>query len=468
MSFIGLVTRKEEDTGVSLMAKVVTPSKKKSAKKTFKVKVKANALDDFSCCVIDHATIKNSIENSQNLSAVVNDFNFVYNGVNGTTISYQLTDTTDPGISSYISEDGKLAARPKYGDQTVSGYIEITVSKNESQVQSRIIITLQPLTAEEILNDNNIISDALLWNYIRNGNNSQNNIAYDLRLVSEIPVEGSVEPIAVKYMVSDATMPYDRPYEKVRIDSEKGTLIRPTYKEACSMVNTHKTTDVNVAVVNSADNGAMGRCIRIGGLKLQAELTLGNATRNINYNLSTLSMYITCDEIIEAVSSQLCIFRQDYTKIDYSDSADTSFETITAPASGGTTKIRAYYGAVAESFVYEPLLLQKNDILGVTISNQFLGFDGGDYPSYNTQTIAFGGDFTAEANEDNSELMYYAGLTINFDELNKVAANLRQFSVQTKITVSGYSGTGIAPQGGQKVQTRKVRFQVNTAAMDVA
>lgn len=465
MSFIGLVTRKEEDTGVNLMAKVVTPSKKKSAKKTFKVKVKANALDDFSCCVIDHATIKNNIENSQDLSAVVNDFNFVYNGAYGTAISYQLIDTTNPGISSYISEDGKLSGRPKFGDKTVSGYIEITVSKGEAQVQSRVIVTLQPLTAEEILNDNNIISESLLWAYIRNGNSAQNSIVNDLRLVKEIEVEGSATPINVQYTISDATMAYDRPYEQVRINSDTGKLTRPTYKEACTMVNTHKTTDVSVVVVNSADNGAMGRCVRIGGLKLQAALTLGEAKRYINYNLSTLSMYITCDEIIEAVASQLCMFRQDYTKIDYADSADTSFETITAPASGGTTKIRAYYGAVAESFSYEPLLLNKNDILGVTISNQFLGFDGGDYPSYNTQAIAFGGDFVVEANEDNSELMYYAGLTIDFDELNKVAENLKQFSVQTKISVSGYSGNGTAPQGGQKVQTRKVRFKVNTAAM---
>lgn len=464
MSFIGLVTRKDKDTGVNLLAKVVTPSKKKSGKKAFKVKVKANALDDFSCCVIDHATAKNNIENSQDLSAVMNDFNFTYNGINGTNISYRLVDTTNPGISAYITEDGKLLNRPKFGDSVVSGYIEITVTKNEAQVQSRIIITLQPLTAEEILNDPDIINDVLLWNYIRNGNTAQNNIVNDLRLIEEIAVDGSIQPINVAYVVTDSTLAYARPYESARIDQETGKLIRPTYKEACEMVRNHETTDINVSIVNTADNGAMGRCVRIGGLKLVATLTLGDATRIINYNLSTLSKYITCEEIIEAVASQLCIFRADYTKIEYADTADSSFETLTAPTSGGRTKIRAYYGAVAESFTYDPMLLEQNDILGVTISNVFCGFDGGDYPSAGTLTTAFDGGFIAETDGD-SEHLYYDVLNINYDALKNVADNLKQFSIQTLIKVSGYSSNGTNPQGGQLTQTRKVRFKVNTASI---
>lgn len=465
MSFIGLVTRKEEDTGVSLIAKVVTPSKKKSAKKTFKVKVKANNLDDFSCCVIDHATAKNNIESSQDLSAVVNDFEFVYNGVNGTNIAYRLIDTTTPGISSYITEDGKLSHRPKFGDKTVSGYVEITVTKGEAQVQSRIIITLQPLTAEEILNDNNIISDALLWNFIRNGNSAQNNVVNNLNLIKEIETDKSATPIAIEYTVTDNTLGYAKPYDNARINAETGQLIRPTYKEACAMVETHKTTDINVAVVNTADNGAMGRCIRIGGLKLLAKATLGEAVRTINYNLSTLSMYLTCNEVLSAVSSQICMFRQDYTKMEYCDDADnTTFETLTAPASGGTTKIRAYYGAVAESFSYPELLLEANDILGVNVTNQVKAYDGGEYPSANMMATAFGGGFVEETDGDGDRL-YYDALTIDYDAINSASDELKKFAVFTNIKASGYSTDGRNPQGGQLTQTRKIRFKVNTAAM---
>ena len=37
MSFKGIVTRKDEDTGVNLLAKIVTPNKKRSTKKIFAV-----------------------------------------------------------------------------------------------------------------------------------------------------------------------------------------------------------------------------------------------------------------------------------------------------------------------------------------------------------------------------------------------------------------------------------------------
>lgn len=467
MSFIGLVTRKEEDTGVSLVAKVVTPSKKKSAKKTFKVKVKANNLDDFSCCVIDHATAKSAIEGSQDLSAVVNDFEFVYNGVNGTSIAYKLIDTTTPGISSYITEDGKLSHRPKFGDNTVSGYIEITVSKGEAQVQSRIIITLQPLTSEEILNDSNIISDAVLWNYIRNGNSAQNNIVNNLNLITSIETEKSAEPITIEYTVTDNTLAYSKPYNRARIDATTGQLTRPSYKDACAMVETHKTTDINVAVVNTADNGAMGRCIRIGGLKLVAKATLGETIRTISYNLSTLSMYITCLEVLNVVAKQICMFRQDYTKMEYCDDADqTTFETITAPASGGTTKVRAYYGAVAESFSCPELLLEANDILGVNVTNQIKAHDGGEYPSAGMMATAFSGGFVQEADGDGDRL-YYDALTIDFNAINSASDELKKFAVFTTIKASGYSTDGRNPQGGQMTQTRKIRFKVNTAAMSV-
>ena len=92
MAFIGLVTQKDKPTGVSLMAKVVTANKKKSAKKIFKVSVKPNALDDLSCCVIDHGTAVDKINGLQDMNNITDDITLPYTGINGTTVTYNIID----------------------------------------------------------------------------------------------------------------------------------------------------------------------------------------------------------------------------------------------------------------------------------------------------------------------------------------------------------------------------------------
>ena len=147
MAFIGLVTQKDKPTGVSLMAKVVTANKKKSAKKIFKVSVKPNALDDLSCCVIDHGTAVDKINGLQDVNKVTDDITLSYSGINGTTITYHIIDIEAPLLSHYLSEDGKVIKRPLYGEGDATGYIEITVSKGEDSVSSRIRTTVQSISA---------------------------------------------------------------------------------------------------------------------------------------------------------------------------------------------------------------------------------------------------------------------------------------------------------------------------------
>ena len=151
MSFVGLVTQKDKPTGVSLMAKVVTANKKKSAKKVFKVSVKPNALDEFTCCVIDHSTVVDKINSSQDMSQIVEDVNLIYSGINDTTVSYRIIDVSAPYLSTYLAEDGKINGRPKYGEGNASGYIEVTVSKNGKSVTSRVQASVKEITAEEVL-----------------------------------------------------------------------------------------------------------------------------------------------------------------------------------------------------------------------------------------------------------------------------------------------------------------------------
>ena len=63
MSFKGIITRKDKDHEVSLLAKVVTANKKKSAKKEFRLVVSSNGLSDTESCSRAVVIKKNEISN---------------------------------------------------------------------------------------------------------------------------------------------------------------------------------------------------------------------------------------------------------------------------------------------------------------------------------------------------------------------------------------------------------------------
>ena len=153
MSFVGLVTRKDKPTGVSLMAKIVTANKKKSAKKVFKVSVKANALDDFTCCVLDHSTAVDKI-NAQEVTKIAGDVSLTYSGIHDTSISYRIIDIGVPFLSTYLGEDGKILSRPIYGLGDANGYIEITVTKpGQEPITSNMKVTQEDLEMMESLKE---------------------------------------------------------------------------------------------------------------------------------------------------------------------------------------------------------------------------------------------------------------------------------------------------------------------------
>ena len=150
MSFIGIVTRKEQDTGVTLEAKIVTPNKKKATRQKFKVKVKKTGLSDYECCVLDQATVRNKL-NKQDLTAVKEDINFTYNGENGTKIEYSIENTGEPKLTDCLGEDGKIISRPKYGQNDASGYIVMTVKKGVESLTTKISVTIKQILGQEVI-----------------------------------------------------------------------------------------------------------------------------------------------------------------------------------------------------------------------------------------------------------------------------------------------------------------------------
>ena len=467
MSFVGLVTRKDKTTGVSLMAKVVTANKKKSAKKVFKVSVKPNALDDFTCCVIDHGTIVDKINSSQDMSQIIEDVTLIYSGINDTTVTYRIIDVSVPYLSTYIGEDGKVNGRPKYGEGNATGYIEVTVSKNDKSVTSRIQASIKEITAEEVLNDATF-TQAAMWTLIRGLNDpyqqgsewsGHNNISKQLKLIQSKNVDTlSKEPVAIAWEVKDDTLAYSGDiYTEARIDASTGNVTRPSYKEACTLVNA--ISGINIKVIGSDSNALQNR-VRIGGIILTAKLTLGEASKNIVFNCSTVSKYITNQEVMDVVLANIYINTQQNTKIAYKDVSDANFFTITAPQVGGTYTLQAFGNRGSETFEAPELKLSAGDIIGVSITNTILDYNGSnEYSDTALLVSAFNGGFQSDEGDT------YSKLVINLDVLKDAEADKKKFACGASISIAGYSATGENPGGSSLNIKRHAQILVDTSAI---
>jgi hypothetical protein len=462
MAFVGLVTQKDKPTGVSLMAKVVTPNKKKSAKKVFKVSVKPNALDDLSCCVIDHGTIIDKINGLQDTSKIMDDITLSYSGINGTTVSYKIVDIEAPLLSKHLGEDGKLIKRPLYGEGNATGYIEVTVSKGQDSVSSRIRASVQSITALEVLSDP-VFSTNSIWNLIRGGNTMydyRQGIYTSLNLIKtkDVPSK-SKEPVNITWEVEDLTLPYTSSlYTEPRIDVSTGNLFRPTYKDACTLVNTIPNITVEVA---GSDNSSTQNRVRIGGLNLIAHLSLGDVTHDIILECSTISKYLTNKEVLDVVLANIYINTQEDERISYKTTSDSTFFTIHAPSGGGVYKLTAFGNTGCELFESPALKLKVGDISTVTITNAVLDFDGSnEYPNASLLATAFNNGFRYEDNVDT-----YSVLNINLDALKDANEDEKEFACGITISVSGYSASGDTLGGSPENIKRFAQIKVDTSSI---
>lgn len=466
MSFIGLVTRKEEDTGVTLRAKIVTPNKKRFQTKDFKVKVKANALDDYSCCVIDHATAKNRIENSQDMLNLIDDLTLPYSGSNGTTISYNVINNTDAStydLTDYLGEDGKILGRPKYNAEAggaATGYLEIVVTKGDAKVASRIVIAVSGTTADEVL-ASDTYTDKKLWALIAGKNTGtynrgseaspHNNIQHPLLFSNAQTLNdpNSTTPITVTWTVVDALTPYLS--SNVRLSQLKdelggasriaddGTVTRPSYGAACSAID--QVNGITAKIIGTAESSTSSnnRRVRIDGITITAVLELGTARKTVVFNCATVSKYITNSEIMSVVKSGMALFRADGAKISYKDKFDDAATVIYAPAAGGSTTIRAYTNiGVTNLFSNEALHLDAGTINNVEVTHTIWDANDAGISCDDSILYALNNGFVADASGDPN----YQVLNINFDEFNSLGSSLRKFTIYSNVKVSSYSTTG--------------------------
>ncbi len=345
VGFIGFVTRKDKDTGVNLLAKIVTPNKKRALNKLVRVKVKANALDDYSCCVIDHATMKKNIESSQDLESISESFQFLYNGEHGTSISYTIEKLDDSSkINKYLSDDGTLNGRPKYnvgGTADAVGYIRITVTKNDAEVSSRIMVRIKGMNANEVLHSEKVYNeyksslDEFLWDRIAIYDGSENDLyankgylnicspllftnasSIDVSDLSEVPIqcEWIVDLDEVGEYMKSASESFPGLYQlatgsgsRICMDTTSenyGKIYQPSYKTACDILTTGNRY---ATLMDIGETEARGRRFRIGRggpeavngrLRLRAKLTLGDADPvEVTYMCATTSKTMNSEEV---------------------------------------------------------------------------------------------------------------------------------------------------------------------------
>lgn len=467
MSFIGIVTRKEQDTGVTLEAKIVTPNKKKATRQRFKVKVKKTGLTDYECCVIDQATIRNKLNKQQDLTAIKNDINFTYNGENGTTVEYKIENIGSPEITQYIGDDGKIISRPLYGDSDANGYIVMTVKKGKESLSTKIRIAIKQNVAQEVLN-NIAITEKALWNSICGKNAEWNsseassghkNIFYDLNLISSsndlLPEYKNIinsltkTPISIKWTITDNARNSVITEDRI---NESGKIFIPSYKDACTLLNTNTKAHL-------IDSSAFKRRIRIDDLILKATLTLGTESKQITFDCSTCSKYITNEEVINFAQSKTdIIINEGLNRLSYKDISSSSFETIKIPASAAGTQF--YFGLACpktafESYEINELQLKVKDV-DYSFSHRILEFKNAEKSYEDTDGIFSStsiDDTTGEDKEHFNQSTRWP-LTVDVDKLKALSSSSKKFTIATTVTASRYTENGTNDSAGGGVSTK--------------
>lgn len=310
MSFKGIVTRKDKETGVDLLAKIVTENKKKSAKKTYKVRVASNGLSDTECCS-RAVTIKKE-EVSKAGPGGADDLTVSINlnalGAHGTTLTYKIVnDNAECPLTEYLSINGTLLGCPVFGSGDATGRLYITASKGEASITAVVSVTVKAYTAEAILYDSALVSKELFWKAMTS-TNPQYMLANDkINFMATWEPWGitgprpSNQPITVTYSVTDKL----NPYGLTRIaDNAAGQkeVQRPPYSKLLEL----QDVSTNFKVENYQDPnmaGSTSKCLQCNGLIVRATLALGETIIAFEYDISTRSAVLTNEEVISAIEA---------------------------------------------------------------------------------------------------------------------------------------------------------------------
>ena len=456
-SFIGFVTRKDVQTGLTLRAKIVTPSGKKYASQDFKLMVKATGLSDMTSCILDLNAVMSSLTEkgittvTQNITSVMPN-----SGERGTSISYEFENIGAEKITDYISVDGVIIKRPKYGEEAVIGKLVITVSKGSDSVNSKMDIVIIPYSIEEIYTS---ALAYLTWNVIRGNNAVESNdsasglrnVMNTLNLIAKIPassIAGTAVDLTVTWSIADTLQSYAEAnslYTGKRINETTGAVIRPDYTKAYSIYQSVGESYGMALVQGSVP------MIRMGGITLTATIGLASETAKVTkqFQLSTLSKYLTNAEVAQWLTSNTKAVLDDgtsYLQMDTSSNViavaeldDQSIRVITTPKSATGFGSGAAIG------------IAKINADMVTTINDFS----------NPETVKTYATAITSGPIVNEDL---GVTTISFDlsKARALSATDKKFILKGTINVWAYSSNGLTPGGEPSTSKAIWKFEMIT------
>ena len=306
MAFKGIVTRKDKDTGVTLLAKIVTENKKKSVKQQYKVRIMANGLSDSEACSRDLVDKKNDFM-SKNVYDLIQDLNFSPNGKYGTSIKYEIIDDEEESpLSDYLSDNGVVMGSPIFGNKDASGRIQITVTKGNATISGYVAVTIKAFTADRIFNDSSLVSSDLLWKIITSDpkyflKNNKINLIKTWEPWAGMPNKPSKTPIKIEWTIEDKL---STQLGGPRITSTEGpqVITNPDYTKLMKFKTDGTAYSLGVTIQDTpiiSSGSEYAKQLKFDGLTLKASLSLGEKKIDLPaYSITTLSKELDNIEVM--------------------------------------------------------------------------------------------------------------------------------------------------------------------------
>ena len=481
MSFKGIVTRKQENTGVTLRAKIVTDNKKKSVKKDYKITILANDISDREACMRDLVNTQERLY-SQNIGNLDGTTNLRLNtmGQYGTNILYEIiNDGNFSNVSKYLNPNtGVINGRPLFGEKDASGAIKITVSKNEEKVTGLVNIVIKAYTAKEVLNSPKVSKDAL-WSKIA-GSQQQyylNNNTIDL--VSTWSPWNALEPlsntpITIEWTIDDKLLTgVSGILTEKRVSVGNKQVITPAYSLLSAAYNdkTAENAQITISEGDKNNSSTYARKLKVNGLNISAVLSIGEETKQIVFeNIYTNSALLTNAEVMTAIKANTDTLSggakesKDFRVFNASDNSDiggyivegTASSAISGPTvtkinantiSDGQYTIKAINGGSLETIYIPSLLLNSNKSLAGVITvpedtgNIIYAFNGQKAYTDSHDNNVINDVFSIATNTTNTLI------TININKMKDFVdggeSQLNTFLVKQILNITAYAGDAI-------------------------
>lgn len=372
-NFVGIVTQQDVKTGLTLRARVTSPKGRFTAYQDFRCMVKKAGLTDEQSVTTDLNTVSNSLL-AFGVTGITSNVTGAMPSVgeNETLIKYEVTGDN---ISDYFNSDGIVSKRPPYGSNSVIGTLKITVTKNAAVAIRDITISVEPYTAEELIES---VLDEITWNNIRGLNgietsdpatNGMFNVINPLNLMTKVSTNLIAEPVEITWSIEEDVLSSTLGGALKRVDLVTGTITRPTYTDVYEAKNTTLSGSFVNIVTSKVENAYGRKYMQIGGLKLKATIAItdaingGQLVDSIMFSLKTLSAALTNSEVSAYLTDNISLFNIKDTKYNSVFSLSTINDKTEKTVFIDTTR--------ANSSILE--MFGENAMSAATASNDFTG-----------------------------------------------------------------------------------------------